>query len=83
MADKITGLADGQTINCKRFYLPGVTIETECPTCGQKYVTDLGRDYLMYPLVNKPYEHYYYCGECDIEWSVPILLKISLELADK
>lgn len=72
-------------VDVKRFYIP-VTVVADCPHCGQEVVQDLSDDYLGYPTANAPTDLPMYhvvdkaSGEAH-EFSVPIVLKISIEPA--
>ncbi len=79
---KINGTCDGQ-IEEKRFRLPGVAIEAECPNCQHPNINNLGGDdYLTFPWANKPFAYYLCCRECDHEWTINVVLNISLTLAE-
>lgn len=60
MTTKIIGKAKGE-LDVKRFYIPGVKIESKCPKCGTKYVKDLERDYFFEPSVNQPQDFHFEC----------------------
>lgn len=78
---KIKGTCKGQ-MDDKRFKVPGVIVEDECPKCGAAWKADLGKDhYLCYPIVGKPYDLNGYCHKCQAEWSVRVILRVSLEVA--
>lgn len=82
----IAGKASGPT-DTKRFYLPGVTIESLCPTCNEMQGVDFGSDYLSYPYIGKPFDLDFYCYECDNaglggEWSVRCILDVTLRLEE-
>lgn len=64
----------------KRHYFPGHVITDVCPNCTKKYKMDLGEDYLSFPESGIPYEHTAYCGECDHEWSIMLLMQTTLEI---
>jgi hypothetical protein len=46
----------------KRFYMPGITIEEECPNCEKPMVIDYKRDYLMYPMFNESIKIHFCCN---------------------
>lgn len=55
----------------KRFYLPGVVLESSCPKCRCVWSLDLGSDYIdQYMSTETPIEVKAYCGcdGCDAEW---------------
>ena len=66
-------------IDCKRFYLP-YTIEVACEKCGEKITQDLSQQYLGYPQMGKPFDHYFWCEECDHEFSREMELEISITI---
>jgi len=68
-------------LNIKRFYLP-FKIEKECPNCKTKCIVDLNMNYLSYPTVNVKKQQYFYCENCEQEFEVDIILKISLDIGD-
>lgn len=78
---------DSETVHpdYKRCYVPGYVIKDVCPKCGTVAEDDLGTDYLSYPDLNKPMDHGMYCRneECGGEWTVKIVLRMSVELAPK
>jgi len=65
-------------LGVKRFYLP-IVITKECKSCNKPMHIDLESNYLFYPIVNKPYEVGFYCEECDEEYMIPIILRISVD----
>ena len=65
------------TVEVKRFYIP-FTIETKCPNCNKKNVTNLEREYLSYPPLGDPFEFGFYCSDCDYDWTEKIILDIVL-----
>jgi hypothetical protein len=80
---RVKGKARGQ-LDVKRFYLPGVTISDDCPKCRREvaYPLSTGNDrYLSYPIVGEPSDFHFYCHECGAEWTVRLLLTISLKPA--
>jgi len=79
---KIEGTVEGASIDVKRFYLPGVVIKDVCPKCGAPWEHDFGSRYLSYPTVGARVNAGGYCQECDHEWEVMVVLKVSVELAD-
>ena len=67
----------------KRFYIPGCKIVGSCPSCGAKWESDFGNDYLSYPTINAPFMFYCYCPKCHHEWQEKIRVNITLELVTK
>jgi len=73
----------------KRFYVPGVTIKSICPECGEEVVYDLGDHYLSYPILNTPYK-FSFCHDApteddqynDHEWTEEIIVRVTIEAAD-
>ena len=64
----------------KRFYVPYKITDT-CPKCKTVIKKSLWKyNYLSYPPLEVPFDEYLYCSECDTEWKIEVLLKISLEL---
>jgi hypothetical protein len=62
---KIQGKASGE-LEVKRFYVPGVIVESTCPNCGSKKEKDLSVEYFDYPSINKSQDFYFYC-EAEID----------------
>lgn len=92
MNERIVGNESPIDIEVKRFYIPGVKVEGECPVCGAKCTHNFGDDYFSYPTANgKPEAVTIYCRACDeagrtIEegephWTVKVVLKVSVEMA--
>ena len=78
-----TGEAEGEPIELgKRFYVPGVSLESNCPKCGALAETDLALDYLNYPVVGEPYEHTFCCEYDDMEWSCRVVVRVTVEAWD-
>ena len=65
-------------IDVKRFYVPAI-IKSNCPKCGEEIVNDYNEQYLSYPTANKIMETHFYCDECDEEFYINTLLKVTLE----
>jgi hypothetical protein len=72
-------------IDVKRLYLPSVKVHADCPTCGRRVTRDLGARYLSYPDLNVPFDlgfsHEAPEDSVDHEFSVQVVLRITLELA--
>ena len=66
----------------KRFCVPGVSLESNCPKCGALAETDLANDYLSYPVVGEPYEHTFWCEYDEEEWSVRVVVRVTVEAWD-
>jgi len=77
---KVTSAASGKMIESgeKRFYLPGASIETECPKCQVPFKEDFAKDYFSYPPFNVPFNYGLYCGACGHEWNVSLQINVSL-----
>ncbi len=69
-------------LDIKRLYLPGWTLESPCPSCGDLYERDFGNDYLSYPTPGEWLDQTFEC-ECGTEWKVPIRLVLKLEIEKK
>lgn len=86
MANKIKGNLEGAEIDVKRFYLPGIVVESKCPKCGHLHEVDMGSQYLSYPCVGDEEKINFYCEEgesenyCDTEWEVSIKLGMTVEI---
>jgi predicted RNA-binding Zn-ribbon protein involved in translation (DUF1610 family) len=79
---KIIGIPLEEELDVKRFYIPGVIIQDNCPNCGVETRYDMGGlHYLSHPIANKPMQFTMYCNECDHEWSIKIILRIGLEIS--
>lgn len=74
----ISGELTGE-VDCKRFYLTGLTVRYACPACGAT-TTEPVR-YLSYPRMNEPFEWGAYCTTCEHEWQERAVLRVALELA--
>lgn len=67
----------------KRFYIPGVKVKSTCPNCLLPHTQNMGDNYLSYPSAGVPIKLGFWCSECEHEWSVKVVLKISLEAAEE
>ena len=67
------------SIECKRFYLPGIVYTDKCPKCGESVTIDFGDNYLSYPQVNTPIDAGGYCNKCDHGWEIPVVLSVTLK----
>lgn len=76
---KIVGKASGE-IDVKRFYIPGLEVQGNCPKCRAEFTRDFSTDYLSYPQIGEPKTLHLYCPECDHEWQRQMVLDISLKL---
>lgn len=73
----------GEELDIKRFYIPGVILEVDCPQCGQTLQQDLEHDYLSFPSLDKPETVYFYCDECGLEEiEGQIVLHLSIEAVE-
>ena len=77
---KIDGLPKGE-LEDKRVYLAGVRITDKCPGCKRTIKIDMAKHPISYPNMNKPFKYGMWCEVCGHEWSVPVILKVSLETA--
>lgn len=77
-ATQIKGKPKGE-IDCKRFYLPGLRIESECPGCKTAVVWDGDYNYLGNPVANHLNKFHMYCEECDEEWDELLILAIEVK----
>ena len=79
---RVVGEADGE-LEVKRLGIPGVRLEVKCPKCGHAWTEELdgSKGILSNPQVGSPTDIHLYCGACDYEWAVRVLLRMSLELA--
>jgi hypothetical protein len=79
----IEGTQENIEIDVKRFYVPGVTVCSECYNCGKPKEVNLGADYLSFPVTGKPIPVHFYCGEdaCNSVWEVDVILDLKLRLA--
>lgn len=69
----------GTEIDVKRLYLNGVVFEEPCPQCGLKHREDLSQNYLSYPSVGVKEPLFFYCEDCDMEYSIDVILNISVD----
>lgn len=76
----ITGTMKGE-LDVKRFYMPGVKIKCKCPACGAPWEMDMALDYLSYPSAGKPTNASGYCGKCEHEWPVMVIVRVTVEAA--
>lgn len=67
-------------IDCKRFYMPGVALSTHCPECLISVIHNFSEHYLSYPKPNEEFLYYLYCNNCHHEWSINVILKVSLDM---
>lgn len=70
----------GYKIPDKRFYLPGCILSSDCPKCSKEVIQDFTNDYIAYPVSGKKDLQYFYCADCDEEWSAPYQLTIEVKL---
>lgn len=63
----------------KRFYVP-IKVSDRCPDCSTTVKMDLlNEEQLSYPTVNGLNDLYFYCNNCDEEWTKEVKLTIKLE----
>jgi hypothetical protein len=79
----LTAPVDGVELDVKRLFLPGYVIETKCPECGKARELDLRKCYLSYPTSDGVTKLYVCCEGCYAEFYVPVVLRLSLELAEE
>lgn len=87
MDSKIKGKIKGE-IDVKRFYLPGIIVESKCPKCEHLHEVNMSTQYLSHPVINEPETIGFYCEEdtitentyCDTDWEVKIKLSMEVEL---
>jgi hypothetical protein len=75
----IKDTATGSVIDVKRFYLPGVTVEDDCPSCGKIWTWDGDNEYLSYPIMGDKVDLYAAC-ECGANWDIKITLGVKISL---
>lgn len=86
--NKIIGTCNGAEIDVKRFYVPGVQIESQCPKCESTRTRNLADFYLSFPVVGKPSDFHFYCEEsntgefCNTEWDVKIILDMNVRIVE-
>lgn len=68
-------------IGMTRLPIPGVRIQTQCPNCKKDYDVDLGEYPTSFPNVNAPFDFEAYCHNCSHEFTVPILIELTVRLA--
>ena len=66
-------------LQVKRLCLP-VRLALKCPKCKITTIKDLNREYLSYPIVNRPEELYHCCPNCENEFDTKITLKMTMEV---
>ena len=71
--------AEEFSIDVKRFYVPFV-VEIYCPDCKNKIESNLSDNYLSYPEVNKIEPITFYCSECNGEFEMDSILRVSLDI---
>ena len=70
-------------ISVKKFYIPAIVIKDQCPKCGKECIHKMCDNYLYYPQAHSPETLDMSCrgeGGCGHEWTVPVVVKVSLEL---
>ena len=80
MKTSIVGKPKGP-IDVKRFYLPGVEIKEDCPSCGAHCDQDLDKQYMNY-YFNERIVEFGYCQECDYVWERKFILEVTLRRVD-
>lgn len=71
-------------LDIKRLRLP-YKVTSNCPRCNKEHTIDLNDRYLSYPMVKEISNIHFACEDDNHyeEWSVEVILNISLELARK
>ena len=82
MSAKLIGEVKGVEIDSKRFYLNGAKIEWKCPNCAYQNDIDFSQDYLSYHEANTKIKIDVCCQNCDNDFYVEAMLKLSLEILD-
>ena len=77
----VVGACEGVKLD-KRFYVPGVTIETSCPRCNADRPIHLADRYLTSPTVGRPHDAMGYCPDCDLNWPVMIRVDVTVTAVD-
>jgi len=78
---EIMGKISGK-IDVKRFYMPGLLIRDDCPSCGASEMKDMSHQYVSYPNIGAKILFGFYCDECEHEWEKNIIINITV-LGDK
>jgi len=78
---KVIGEISGQSEE-KRFYLPGLKVEDECPNCKKLHTWDGDHDYISYPIFGDKasVDFHFYCEDCDKNWDVKGSIGITIKL---
>ena len=66
-------------LRVKRFRFPCL-IRDDCPGCGVEKELDLSAVYLSYPVLNDRQSIDLYCGECQQEWELVVVLRLTVEV---
>ena len=74
---KIEGTMKGR-IDCKRFYMPGITFIQNCPQCGKTIKEDMRDMYLSYAVVGKPFIYDMWCSDCDTNWEEELFIELNI-----
>jgi hypothetical protein len=69
-------------IDDKRFYVPGTTLEGDCPNCKKPVVIDFEDHYLAYPTTGEDFPFTCWCRECSHEWKVTLRLDVALTIPE-
>jgi len=64
---------DIDTEGIKRLYVEA-EIVMPCPNCKKETSHNLGEQYLSHMVAGAADSAYFYCEECDEDWSIPIKL---------
>ena len=75
---KITRTDEAFPLDVKRLHLP-VKVEMDCPHCGEPWECDLNEDrYMGFPTLGVPEDLYGYCNKCEREFTVMVVLEVTL-----
>lgn len=76
---KIVGNAEFKgEIDCKRFYLSGITLKDVCPKCDTEWKQEGYQ--LSYPSTDENLKIYLYCDNCNCEWLRYLRLTLKAEV---
>lgn len=70
----------GLVLEVKRLYLP-FALRGKCPSCGEAFERNFNNNYLSYPTLGEAEEVSLWCPGCDHEWSVSLVLDVTLSFA--
>jgi len=81
MTAKLTKIMKTEIYGEKRQRFPYI-LEDVCKKCGIKIEQNFhnGGYYLSEPIFNQPTIVHFYCDDCDLEWDIKVIPRISLEI---